>query len=100
MTDNSKTSAMSGTKVPKGRKLLSFREFVEAKKAGRDPVARFAERPTTIRRSKQVDTILRSVREAVMHEKTKRQLGMPTPRYTTGGSPLRAPNAGRLTDPT
>ena len=73
MTENSKTSAISGTKVPKGRKLLSFREFVEAKKSGREPAARFAE-PTTIRRSKQPDTILRSLREAVMHEKTKRQL--------------------------
>lgn len=68
MTENSKTSAISGTKVAKGRKLLSFREFVEAKKAGRDPAARFAERPTMIRRSKHADTILRSLREAVMRK--------------------------------
>ena len=68
MTEQSKTSAINGTKVPKGRKLLSFREFMEAKRAGRDPAARFAERRTTLRRSKQADAVLRSLRGAVMRK--------------------------------
>jgi hypothetical protein len=52
MTDQRATSATTDGKVLRERKVMSFREFMEAQRAGQHPAARFAERRTPIRRSK------------------------------------------------
>jgi len=65
MTDQSKTSAISGTKVPKGRRLLSFREFMEAKRAGQHPEKRPEQTKTAVQESKRAKTVLRSVHDVL-----------------------------------
>ncbi len=60
MTEQSNTSAINGTKVPKGRKLLSFREFMEATRAGQHPEKRPEQTKTAVQGSKRAKTVLRS----------------------------------------
>lgn len=65
MTDQSKTSAINGTKVPKGRRLLSFREFMEATRAGQHPEKRPEQTKTAVQGSRLGKTVLRNVHDVL-----------------------------------
>ena len=66
MTEQSKTSAINGTKVPKGRKVMSFRAFMEATRAGQHPDKRPAQTKTAVQGSKRAKTALRSVEDVLV----------------------------------
>ncbi len=70
MTEQSKTSAINGTKVPKGRKLLSFREFMEAKRVGQHPDKRPEQTKSTVHGSQRAKTVLRSVHDVLASRST------------------------------
>ena len=68
MTDQAKGEAKS----PPTARMLSFREFTEAKKAGRVPTKRPMKARTKPGRSRLAKTVIRTLREAVIRRASVR----------------------------
>ena len=66
MTDQRATSATTDGKVLRERKLLSFREFMEATRAGQHPDKRPEQTKTATQESKRAKTVLRSVHDVLV----------------------------------
>jgi hypothetical protein len=61
MTDQRATSATTDGKVLRERKVMSFREFMEAQRAGEHPDKRPEQTKSTVQGSQRAKTVLRSV---------------------------------------
>jgi hypothetical protein len=65
MTDQRATSATTDGKVLRERKVMSFREFMEAQRASEHPDKRPEQTKTAVHESKRAKTILRSVHDVL-----------------------------------
>jgi hypothetical protein len=66
MTDQRATSATIDGKVLRERKVMSFRAFMEATRAGQHPEKRPAQTKTAVQESKRAKTVLRSVHDVLV----------------------------------
>ena len=74
MTDQRATSATTDGKVLRERKVMSFRAFMEAKRAGQHPETRPEQTKTAMQGSNRGKTVPQSVQDARRAQKTKRQI--------------------------
>jgi hypothetical protein len=70
MTDHRATSATTDGKVLRERKVMSFRAFMEATRAGQHPETRPEQTKTAVQGSKRGKTVLRSVHDVLASRST------------------------------